>query len=157
MLIKHWNLVIFIITLFDVICAPNCTGHTCYVRPGASSFAEQVIEAAGNNYFNRSFTILAYAGNYNTTNGNPMNFINFTDVAIKKHPDNTMPVNIMCPGITIGTKVNGVGFENSMNIKISGLNFMNCGIVTSGLYFNNTFNITIRIQHFITILIMEFK
>ena len=125
-----------------MICALNCTGKLCYVKPGTESFAEQVIEA-GSNYSYRSFTILAYAGNYNATNGSLMNFINFVNVTIKKHPDNLMPVNILCPGITIDD-FNGIGFKNSMDIEILGINFMSCGVVTAGLYFKNTSNLVIR-------------
>ena len=146
--IKHWNIGIIILTLFKVICALNCTDNdnTCYVKPGAKSFAEQVIEA-GKKYSNMSFTILVYAGNYNATNGHLMNFVNFTKVAIKKHPDSTMPVNIMCPGFTSlddEDHINGVGFDKSMDIEISGINFMSCGSITSGLYFRRTFNLVVR-------------
>ena len=142
-LIKQWNIIyILILALFDVTCALNCTSNVCYVKSGTKSFAEQVIEV-GSKYSNRSFTILAYAGDYNATNGNLMNFLNFTNVAIKKHPDNTMPVNILCPEIT-SSDHNGIGFENSKNIDIISINFMGCGTVTSGLFFFNTFNVTIR-------------
>ena len=147
MLISHWNVVVLILTLFDVTCAQTCTGNMCFVKPGAKSFAEQVIQA-GMKFSNRSFNILAYAGNYNATNGNFMNFINFAHVVIKRHPDNTMPVNIMCPGMGYNVDLehtDGVGFENSTDIEISGLNFMRCGAAASaGLYFRNSFNIIIH-------------
>ena len=147
MLIKHWIIAVLILTAFNLICALNCTGtgnEICYVKPGTKSFAEQVIEAAaGRPISNRSFTILAHAGDYNATNGNLMNFINFVNVTIKKHPDNSIPVNILCPGITVDS-FNGIGFENSMDIEIFGINFMSCGVVTSGLFVKNTFNLVIR-------------
>ena len=38
---------------------------------------------------------------------------------------------------------NGVGFNHSLKIKISGLSFSRCGTISSGLYFNNTANIHI--------------
>ena len=143
MLIKHWIIAVLIVTVFNLICALNCTGNRiCYVKPGTGSFAEQVIEV-GRHFSKISFTILAYAGNYNATNGSHMNFINFVNVTIKKHPDNSIPVNILCPGITVDD-FNGIGFENSMDIKIFGINFMSCGVVTSGLFFKNTSNLVIR-------------
>ena len=146
MLIRHWNVAVLLLTLFNVICAQNCTDNICYVKPGTESFAEQVIQA-GIKFSNRSFSILAYGGNYNATNGNYMNFINFTHVFIKRHPDSTMPVNIMCPGmgyIVDLEDIDGVGFENSTDIEISGLHFMRCGAVSAGLYFQNSFNIFIH-------------
>lgn len=143
MLIKHWNVAILILTLSDVLCAQNCTSsNVCFIKPGTKPFSEQVIEA-GRMHSNASFTILVYAGNYNSTNGSTMNFINFRNVTIKKHPNNAMPVNVMCPGITTD-HYDGVGFENSVDIEIVGMNFMGCGIVTSGLYFESTSNITVR-------------
>ena len=142
MLIKHWITATLTLSLLNVTCALNCTSYkVCYVQPGTESFAEQVIEAS-QKYFNKSFTILVYAGNYNATNGSLINFY-FRNVTIKKHPDNLMPVNIMCPEITFDS-INGIGFVDSMNIEISGLNFMGCGVVTSGLYFRNTVNVIVR-------------
>ena len=146
MLIRHWNVAVLTLTFFEVLCAQNCTDNECYIEPGDHSFAEQVIEA-GRKYSNSSFSILVYAGNYNATNGKLINFINFTHVVIKRHPDNTMPVDIMCPGMgnIVDVKgIDGIGFKNSTDIEISGLNFMNCGVVSSGLYFQNSFNITIH-------------
>ena len=144
MLIKHWIIAILALSLFNLIYAINCAGKIFYVEPGTKSFAEQVIEA-GKQCSYRSFTILAYAGNYNATNGILMNFVNFVNVTIKKHPENSMPVNILCPEISVDENhFNGIGFENSMDIEILGINFMNCGVVTSGLYFKNTVNLVIR-------------
>ena len=140
-LIKHWITATLTLSLLNVTCALNCTSYKCYVQPGTESFAEQVIEAS-QRYSNKSFTILVYAGNYNATNGSLINFY-FRNVTIKKHPDNLMPVNIMCPEITFDN-INGIGFVDSMNIEISGLNFMGCGVVTSGLYFRNTVNVIVR-------------
>ena len=110
-----------------------------------TSLTEQIIEI-GKKYCNKSFTILLYAGNYTTNNGT-MNFINFTNVTMKRQPDNTMPVNIMCPNFT-NDIYNGIGFEYSTDIEISGLNFMKCGSITSGLYFRYTKNIIIANSSF---------
>ena len=144
MFIKHWNIATLILILTDVVSTLNCTDNTCYVMPGAKSFAEQVIEAS-KKYSKRSFIILAYAGNYNATNGNSMNFFNFKNVTIKKHPENTMPVNIRCPKITFDSgHNNGIGFINSVNIEISDLHFMSCGIATAGLFFQGTVNVIIH-------------
>ena len=146
LLIRQWNIVILVtvLTLFDVIYGQNCTDSLCYVKPGAKSFAQQVIEA-GKKYSNYSFTILAYAGNYNATSENFKNFFNFINVTIKKHPDNTMPVHIMCPSISFGpSDRNGIGFEYSANIEISGLHFMRCGINSAGLYFLRVINLIIH-------------
>ena len=144
MLIKHWITVTLTLSLLNVTCALNCThSKVCYVQPGTESFAEQVIEAS-QKYSNSSFAILVYAGNYDATNGSLMNFVNFTNVTIKKHSDNLMPVNIRCPEITFNSdNINGIGFEHSMNIEISGLNFMGCGIVAAGLYFKDTVNVIV--------------
>ena len=145
-LIQQWNIVILVtvVTLFDVIYGQNCTDNVCYVKPGAKSFAQQVIEAGKNNS-NDSFTILAYGGNYNATNKNFTKFFNFTNVIIKKHPDNTMQVNIMCPGISLSPRDrNGISFQYTMNIEISGLHFMGCGINTAGLFFLRTLNLIIH-------------
>ena len=113
MLIKHWIIATLILSLLNVHvrCALNCTHYKiCYVQPGTESFAEQVIEAS-QKYSKKSFTILVYAGNYYATNGSLINFVNFSNVTIKKHPDNLMPVNIMCPEITFNNNLNGIGFE----------------------------------------------
>ena len=125
----------------------NCSNQSiCLVRPGISSFTEQVIEV-GRHYSNKSFTIWLDAGDYNTTTGTIMNFINFTNVTIKNQPGNTMPVNIMCPEFN-STVHNGVGFENATDIEISGINFLNCGPITSGLYFRFSKNIVINDSSF---------
>ena len=134
------SLIIFV-AMLNVLCALHCTDHSnCFVEPGTKSFAEQIIEAASNNS-NSSITIMVYGGNYSATNGNTMNFIKFRNVTIKKN--DTMPVNVMCPNFTNNTSHNGIGFEHSTEIVISGLNFMKCGIVTAGLYFLNSTDILI--------------
>ena len=147
MLLKQWNILVVLVILFKLISALNCNNQSiCLVEPGINPFTEQVIEV-GRQYSNKSFTILLYAGNYNATNGTTMNFINFTNVTIRNHPDNTMSVNIMCPEFTDATH-NGVGFEDSRDIQISGLNFMDCGPITSGLYFRYTNNVFISYSSF---------
>lgn len=147
MLLKHWNTIVLSIAIFKSIWALNCNNQSiCLVKPGNDSFNKQVIEAAIH-YHNASFTILVYAGDYNATTGTTMNFNNFTNVTIKKHPDNARPVNIMCPKFTNKTH-NGIGFIFCRNIKISGLNFMNCGPITSGLYFLYTRDIDISNSSF---------
>ena len=144
MLHKHWNTIITLVAMFKWAVAFSCNNQSiCSLKPEVDkTFNEQVIEA-GKHYSNMSFTILVYAGDYNTTFETTKNFINFTNVTIENHPDNTMPVNIMCPKFTSGLH-NGVGFENSTDIKILDLNFMNCGSITSGLYFRYTDNIIIN-------------
>ena len=147
MMLKQWNIVVILVTSFNLILAIDCNNQSiCLVRPGINPFTAQVIEA-GRQYSNKSFTVLLYAGDYNATAGNIMNFINFTNVTLKNHPDNIMPVNIMCPEFT--TKIhNGVGFEYATNIEISGLNFLKCGPITSGLYFRLSRNIIINNSSF---------
>ena len=141
MLLEHWSIVIVCIATFKLLWALNCNDQSiCIIKPEAKSFTEQIIEAA-KYYSNTSFTLLLYAGDYTTTRSR-INFINFTNVTIKNHPDNVTPVNIMCPEFTITTH-NGIGFESSSDITISGLNFMKCGPITSGLYFRYTRNINI--------------
>lgn len=147
MLHKQWSIFVILVTSFNLILATDCNNQSmCLVRPGIGSFTEQVIEA-GRQYSYKSFTILLYAGDYNATTGIIMNFINFTNVTLKNHPDNTMPVNIMCPEFTTTTH-NGVGFEHSTDIEISGLNFLKCGPITSGLYFRFSRNIIINNSSF---------
>ena len=134
------GLIIFVV--FNISNALDCTNQSnCFVEPGTKSFAEQIIEVAYNNS-NSSFTIIVYGGNYDATNGSAMNFINFRDVTIKKY--DATPVNIICPKFTTGTSYNGIGFQHSAKIIISGLNFMRCGIVTAGLYFLNSTDVLIR-------------
>ena len=146
MKLKQWNAIIVLVTLFKLIFMFNCSDQSvCSVEPESISFTEQIIEI-GQNYCNKSFTILLYAGNY-TTNNSIMNFINFTNVTMKRHPNNTKPVNIMCPEFTNDTH-NGIGFEHSTDIEISGLNFMKCGPITSGLYLRYTKNIIITNSSF---------
>ena len=147
MLHKHWNNVIALVIIFKLVLAFNCSDQSvCVLKPeNNKTFTEQVLEI-GKHYSNMSFTILVCAGNY-TTLGRLVNFINFTNVTIKKHPDNTMPVNIMCPEFS-NTIHNGVGFEHSMDIEVSGLNFMKCGSITSGLYFRYTKNINVSDSSF---------
>ena len=144
-----WITIIALITMLKLVMPFNCNNQSiCLLKSeNNKTFNDQVIEAA-KHYSNKSFTILVYAGDYNTTNGSTNNFINFMNVTIKKHPDNnTMPVNIMCPEFTNHTH-NGIGFQNSTDIEISGLNFMKCGSITSGLYFRYTNSIIINDSSF---------
>ena len=146
MVLKQWNTIIVLVTLFKLSFTFNCNQSICSVEPESKSFTEQIIEI-GKHYSNNSFTILVHAGNY-TTNNSIMNFINFTNVTMKRHPNNnTIPVNIMCPEFTTTTH-NGIGFEHSTDIEISGLNFMKCGPITSGLYFRYTKNIIVTNSSF---------
>ena len=148
MLHKRWNSIIISVAMFNLTVAFNCSNQSvCLIKSKVDkTFNEQVIEI-GKHYSNTSFTILVYAGDYITTTRTTKNFINFTNVTIKKHPDNTMPVNIMCPEFT-NTTHNGIGFLYCTDIKISGLNFMYCGPITSGLYFLYTNNIIINNSSF---------
>ena len=137
------SLIFVISTLLGVSSAPECiTDLECIVRPGEKSFAEQVIEVALNKS-NSSFTILAYPGDYNAIKANTsiMNFVNFENVLIKRYTDDGV-VNIMCREVT-DTIFNGIGFEHSTNITLSGMSFSRCGIVTSGLFFFRTNNVHI--------------
>jgi len=147
MLDKLWNSLIGFLAISKLLLALNCNDQLmCSLTPEVNkTFNEQVTEI-GKQYSNASFTILLYAGDY-ITHETIMNFINFTNVTLKKHPDNTMPVNIMCPEFTYTTH-NGVGFQNSTSIEISGLNFMKCGPITSGLYFRHSQNIHIHDSSF---------
>ena len=135
------RLIIFV-AMFNVLSALQCSEQShCFVEPGTQSFAEQIIEVAGNNS-NSSFTIIVYGGNYSATNGGTMNFINFKNVTIKNH--DAAPVNIICPNITTGTLYNGLGFQHSTGIVILSLNFMRCGVVTAGLYFLNSTDVLVK-------------
>ena len=132
--------VVFILSL-QVVYPLNCTNGVCFIAPENRSFAEQVIEV-GQHYNKSDFTILMHPGNYTTTNGTFINFHNFQHVVIQKYPNESDPVNIMCPGVSHSIP-NGAGFENSADILISNLNFMYCGPITSGLFFNKTNDIVI--------------
>ena len=147
MLDKLWNSLICLLVIFKLSFAFNCNDQLmCSLTPEINkTFNEQVTEIA-KQYSNTSFTILLYAGDY-ITHKTTINFINFTNVTFKKHPDNTMPVNILCPEFTY-TTYNGVGFQNSIGIEISGLNFMKCGPITSGLYFGHSQDIHINDSSF---------
>lgn len=111
------------------------------VSPDKGPFTNQIIDIVENTG-NSFITILVLSGNYTTTNGSFNNFIAFQNINILRHPNSSDPVNIMCPEF-ITVSHNGIGFENCINVFISGLNFMNCGVTTSGLYFYNTTNLTI--------------
>ena len=133
---------LIVFAMFNILCGLRCIDQSnCFVKPGAKSFAEQIIEAASNNS-NSSFTVTVFGGNYNATNGNAMNFLNFKNVTIKRY--DATPVNVICPDFTSGTTYNGIGFQHSTRIVISGLNFMKCGIVTAGLYFLNSTDVLIN-------------
>ena len=132
--------IVFAITV-QVVWPLNCTDRVCCIAPENRSFIEQVIEVS--QYYNNSdFTILMHSGNYTTTNNTFTNFHNLRHVVIQKYPDETDPVNIMCPGVSHRIP-NGVGFDNSEDILISGLNFLRCGPITFGLYFNKTSDLVI--------------
>jgi len=132
--------VVFAITL-QVVWPLNCTNRVCFIVPDNHSFAEQVIDV-GQHHNNSDFIILMHSGNYTATNGTFINFHNLRHVTIQRHPNERDPVNIMCPGVSPSIP-NGVGFENSADIFISGLNFMYCGPIASGLFFYKTRNVVI--------------
>ena len=147
MLENLWNSLIGLLAIFKLLLAFNCNDQLiCLLQPEINKTFNEQVNEIGKNYSNTSFTILLYAGDY-VTHGTTMNFINFTNVTFKKHPDNPIPVNILCPEFT-NIVHNGVGFENSTNIKIFGLNFMKCGPITSGLYFRYTQHIHIHDSSF---------
>ena len=132
-----------ICTILSVSFALECiTDSECFVRPGEKSFAEQVIEVALNKSFS-SFTILVHPGDYYATKANTsnMNFVNFKNVIIKRQRDGAA-VDVKCREIT-NTAFNGIGFDHSADITISGLSFSRCGTITSGLFFFNTTGIHI--------------
>ena len=128
------------VILLNIINEVKCSEYTYTVSPDKGPFTDQVLNITGNSP--RFITILVPSGNYTATNGSPNNFISFQNVNILKHPNSSDPINIMCPNLS-NVSYNGVGFENSVNILISGLNFMKCGVITAGLYFYNTTNLTI--------------
>ena len=81
---------------------------------------------------------------YNATDKLAKNFINFENVAIMKHPNDTKPATKSCPEIITDSRIfNSVGFENCLKIFISGLSFTHYSVTTSGLYFYNTIDLII--------------
>ncbi|XP_065897673.1 uncharacterized protein [Dysidea avara] len=128
----------FVLTSLSVSFALECiTDSECIVRPGVKSFAEQVIEF-GMNRSNSSFTILVYPGNH-TAADRSMNFFNYQNVTVKSYNGTA---SLTCPNIT-DTDNNGIGFQDSNNITITGLNFGRCGTITAGLFFFATTNLLI--------------
>lgn len=104
------------------------------IRPGHVSFAEQVIDIA-KNYNNSFITILVKPGRYYSTNGSHMNFINFTNIVIKKDPFDAGTVNIECPPENLSLACyNSIGFNNGFNISISNLSISLCGPHSAGIY-----------------------
>ena len=140
MLLHTFITVLAAVILPNMIHKVNCSEYT--ISPDKGPFAEQVININASATGDGFVTILVSSGNYNATNGNINNFIAFQNINISKHPNSLDPVNIMCSNF-VKVSHNGIGFENSVNISISGLNFMNCGITTAGLYFYNTTNLSI--------------
>ena len=119
----------------------KCIEYT--ISPDKGPFSNQVISITETAPRNSGFiTIFVLSGNYTTTNGNLNNFIAFHNVSILKHPNSSDPAYIMCPDF-VKVSHNGIGFENSVNILVSGLSFLKCGTTTAGLYFYNTVNLTI--------------
>ena len=113
------------------------------IRPGGKSFAEQVTEIA-KNYNNNSVTIFVKPGRYYSTNGSHINFINFTNIIIKKDPNITGTVEIECLPENLSLSLfNGNGFDNGVNISISDLSISRCGPRSSGLYIFNVTNLEI--------------
>ena len=138
----HTAVVIVIVASVRIGWSLNCTGRTCFIAPGSHSFAEQVHEVA-EHHGNRNFTVILYQGIYNATNGSRMNFNNFQHVTITKQLNEGFAV-IACPAASHNfNSINGIGIENSVDIVISGLNFTNCGPVSSGLYILNNMNVLI--------------
>ena len=136
------SLFLVVSTVLGISSALECiTDSECIVRPGELSFAQQVFDIVTNKS-NSYLTILAYPGEYNATEaGRRMNFENYANVVFKRYGNDGF-VNIMCREVT-DTMFNGIGFEYSTNITISGLSFARCGTITSGLYFFNTNNVYI--------------
>ena len=140
-MLQHRSIIILAaVILLNVFYNGDCGEYT--ISSDKGPFAEQVINIIANSTGERSNTILVSSGNYSATSGNMNNFIAFRNISILKHPNSLGPVNITCLNF-ITVSHNGIGFENSVNVFISGLNFMNCGITTAGLYFYNTTNLTI--------------
>ena len=140
MLLHRSIIVLAAVILLNVLYKGDCSEYT--ISPDKGPFAEQVINITANTTGETSITILVSSGTYIATSGNLNNFIALQNINILKHPNSLNPVNIMCLNFTTVSH-NGIGFENSVNVFISGLNFMNCGITTAGLYFYNTTNLTI--------------
>jgi len=129
--------------LLNTSCILTMTDNYGVVRPGGKSFAEQVIEIA-KNYNNNSVTIFVKPGRYYSTDGSQMNFINFTNVIIKKVPNDTGTVNIECPPVYSSFSLfNGNGFNHGINISISNLSISRCGPRSSGIYVFNVTNFKI--------------
>ena len=141
-MLQYGSIILVTVILLNAMFNIKCEEYT--ISPDNGTFAEQVINVTNtaNNSGDKFITILVYSGNYTATNGSLQNFIAFQNVNISKHPKSSDPVNVMCLDY-ITASHNGIGFENSVNIHISGLNFMNCGITTAGLYFYNITNLSI--------------
>ena len=140
MLLPGYICILAATILLNVIHQVKCGEYI--ISPDKGPFAEQVINITTNAVGDGVITILVSSGNYNATNGNINNFIGFQNINILKHPGSSDPVNIRCSSF-ITVSHNGIGFENSVNVFISGLNFMNCGVTTAGLYFYNATNLSI--------------
>ena len=138
--IRRMWIIIIICFLINAPCViMQSDNRSCVVEPRGQSFAEQIISFA-EAFNNKSFSVLVQSGIYNATNGSFMNFINFKNVTITT--DASGDVNITCP--KIGDDIfSGVGFVNSLNISIIGLNFMEYGPITSALYIFNSTNFQI--------------
>ena len=129
--------------LLNTSCILTMTDNYGVIRPDGKSFAEQVIEIA-KNYNNNSVTIFVKPGRYYSTNGSHMNFINFTNIVIKRDPNDTGTINIECPPVSSSLSIfNGIGFNHGVNISISNLNLSRCGPFSSGLYIFNVTNLEI--------------
>ena len=141
MILQRSFIVLVTVILLSTSYNVKCSEYT--VSPDKGPFTDQVINITEKAPKSSEFiTIFVLSGNYTTTNGTPNNFIAFHNVSILKHPNSSDPVFIMCPGF-IKVSYNGIGFENSLNIFISGLSFLKCGTTTAGLYSYNTVNLTI--------------
>ena len=141
MLLRRPVIVLATIILLNVSYVVKCSKYT--VSPDNGPFSDQVINVTKTATRSNGFiTIFVLSGNYTTINGSLNNFIAFHNINILKHPNSSGPANIMCPDF-IKVSHNGIGFENSVNIFVSGLNFLKCGTTTAGLYFYNTVNLTI--------------
>ena len=101
MLLRTWCTTFIISIVVDVASAVNCTNQSyCYVSPENGSFAEQVIEIAEHHH-NRSFTVLVLPGDYVSTNGSNLLFINFQIVTFRKYETEyyTGDAEIQCPEV----------------------------------------------------------
>ena len=137
MQLTRWIFVVVTVLSSVSILVENC----CVVTPGKSSFADQVINIA-RNFDNRSITIQVRPGNYSATNGSYTNFVNFINVTLALDSEDTRKAIIMCPKI-VNDIYSGIGFDNSSNITIVGLDFTGCGPTTAALYIFNSFYIEI--------------